>query len=299
MSKPLLPSPHIAGVVAELWRYPVKSMQGEPLRAADVGARGLLGDRAYAVIDLATGHVASAKHPGKWARLFACQASYATPPVPGAPLPPVTISLPDGAQLSSADPECDTALSHALGRPVALRAEAPPDATREADRAPIDAGAPAIRSEPLALAAPGTFFDYAPVHLLTNATLARLRALYPSGAWQPRRFRPNIVLATDESQGYVELEWLGRVLAGADGLRLHLIDPAPRCVIPTLAQAGLPRDPGILRTLAAHTRAASVTLAPGAEFTAVVGVYAQVRQAGALRLSDTLALYQWAAGSSV
>lgn len=265
-------------------------MQGEPLRAAVVGARGLLGDRAYALVDLATGHVASAKHPGKWAALFACRAAYAAEPSPGAPLPPVLISLPDGNQLSSANPECDAVLSRALGRPVALRADAPPDATREADRAPIDAGAPAIQSEPLALAAPGTFFDYAPVHLLTNATLARLRALYPSGEWQPRRFRPNIVLAADESQGYAELEWLGQVLASAGGLRLHLIDPAPRCVIPTLAQAGLPRDPGILRTLAAHTRAASLTLAPGAEFTAVVGIYAQVRQAGALRVGDTLVL---------
>lgn len=278
--------------MAELWRYPVKSMQGQPLRASGVDTRGLLGDRAYAVVDLATGHVASAKHPGKWAGLFACQATYTAEPKPGAPLPPVLISLPTGDQISSADPKCDAALSRALGRAVALRAEAPPEATREADRAPFDAGAPAIQSEPLALAAPGTFFDYAPVHMLTSATLARLRAIYPSGAWQPRRFRPNIVLASSDLNGYVELKWLGRTLEGAGGLQLHLIDPAPRCVVPTLAQAGLPRDPGILRTLAAHTRAASITLAPGVEFTAVVGVYAQVRNAGALRVGDELTLEQ-------
>lgn len=281
---------NLAGTVAELWRYPVKSMGGEPLREAALGARGLAGDRGYAVVDMATGHVASAKHPGKWAALFACRAAYAAPPAPGAPLPPVLISLPDGAQLSSADPECDQVLSHALGRPVALRTEAPPEAMREADRAPIDAGAPEIQSEPLAFAAPGTFFDYAPVHLLSTATLERLRALYPGGEWRARRFRPNIVLAPAAGQGFVELGWLGQVLAGADGLRLHLIDPAPRCVVTTLAQGGLPHDRGILRTLAAHTRAASVTLAPGVELTAVLGVYAQVRQAGALRLGDTLML---------
>lgn len=161
---------------------------------------------------------------------------------------------------------------------------------READRAPADAGAPEIRSEPLALAAPGSFFDYAPVHLLTSATLAQLRWLYPAGEWQARRFRPNILLDVPEPAGFAELAWLGQALTSAGGLRLQLIDPAPRCVVTTLAQAGLPHDRGILRTLAAHAHAESVTLVPGAQLAAVAGVYAQVRQAGALALGDQLEL---------
>src|SRR5688500_173090 len=97
-----------AGTVAALWRYPVKSMGGEALRAAPLDERGLLGDRAYAVLDVATGHVASAKHPRKWAALLACRAAFAAEPQPGAPLPPVLIALPDGAVLSSAQPDIDS-----------------------------------------------------------------------------------------------------------------------------------------------------------------------------------------------
>lgn len=66
------------GSVAALWRYPVKSMQGEELDAAEISARGVLGDRAYAIVDRATGFVASAKHPRKWSTLFAyrCRADW-------------------------------------------------------------------------------------------------------------------------------------------------------------------------------------------------------------------------------
>jgi hypothetical protein len=104
------------GSVAALWRYPVKSMQGEELGDAPVTARGILGDRAYAVRDRATGHIASAKHPRKWGALFACQAAFVEPPRLGAPLPPVWITLPDGAVVHSAQPDVDRALARAIGR---------------------------------------------------------------------------------------------------------------------------------------------------------------------------------------
>jgi MOSC N-terminal beta barrel domain len=58
------------GSVASLWRYPVKSMMGEELNAGDVTERGLVGDRAYGLIDRATAKLVSAKHPRKWVRLF-------------------------------------------------------------------------------------------------------------------------------------------------------------------------------------------------------------------------------------
>ncbi len=93
-------SPHTPlGTIAELWRYPVKSMQGEPLRTARPGARGITGDRVYALVEQATGRIVSAKYPRKWRTLLACRARFMAEPQPDARLPPVAISLPDGENL--------------------------------------------------------------------------------------------------------------------------------------------------------------------------------------------------------
>ena len=71
----------LTATVSELWRYPVKSMQGERVDASDVGDAGLDGDRAYAVVDPATGKVGSAKHPRLWSELLQCRARFlGTPP---------------------------------------------------------------------------------------------------------------------------------------------------------------------------------------------------------------------------
>jgi uncharacterized protein YcbX len=282
------------GTVIELWRYPVKSMQGEPLQEALADERGIVGDRAYVVIECESGAVASAKHPRKWAALLGCQASFAEPPQARGPLPPVMITLPDGAQVSSVGGEADRALSALLGREVRLSSEPSPGLLRDADRTPIDSqsGERLIRREPLALGAPaGTFFDYGPLHLLTTATLAHLQALYPEGRFSPRRFRPNLLIATDQRlAGLLEHEWLGKTLAVGGHPGLRVFDPTPRCVVTTLAQAGLPRDPGILRAATRHSSAPSVTVAPGVVFDAVVGVYASAVAAGPLRLGDAVSL---------
>ena len=283
----------LTGTVGSIWRYPVKSMQGEEIDGALVTRRGVPGDRAYALVDRATGHVVSAKHPRKWAKVIECRASFAEEPRPDSPPPPVHITLPDGAVVSSDEPEVDRVLSRALGREVALVWEAPARPTREANRAPVDAppGTEAIREEPLALAAPaGTFFDHAPVHLLTSATLARLRELSPSGDFDLRRFRPNffIEIPDGDERGFVENGWPGQPLAIGVELRLRAIDPTPRCVVTTLAQGDLPHDAGILRTVARHSAAASATIAPGAVLPAVAGVYATVLRDGLVRRGDAV-----------
>jgi uncharacterized protein YcbX len=275
-----------------MWRYPVKSMQGEEINGAVVTRRGLLGDRAYAVRDCATGHIASAKHPRKWHKLFQCRAAFAAPPQPGQPLPPVWITLPDGTVISSAQPDVDRVLSQALERDVILINEAPPSRTREANRAPIEADPDQelIKEEVMASPA-GTFFDYAPLHILTTATLDRLRALYPAGRFEARRFRPNIVITPHQAEpGFVENDWIGRPLQIGAELYLQLIDPCPRCVITTLAQGDLPRDPNILRTLGQHNAVASATLAPGYILQAVAGVYASVIHEGLIRRGDEVRL---------
>jgi hypothetical protein len=124
----------------------------------------------------------------------------------------------------------------------------------------------------------GTFFDAAVVHVLTTATLDRLRALYPEGRFEVRRFRPNMVIATAASgTDFLEQAWIGQTLAIGDAVRLGVTGPCPRCVMTTLAQGDLPRDAGILRTAAQHSQAN-------------VGVYASVLQGGEVRRGDTVRL---------
>ena len=111
--------PQIGAVVA-LWRYPVKSMQGEELRTAQVGGHGLLGDRAYALLDRADGKVATAKNPRKWPNLFAFRATVIEPSSSGAEVPPVRMTLPDGTIVTSGQRDCHQVLSQALNREVTV-----------------------------------------------------------------------------------------------------------------------------------------------------------------------------------
>src|SRR5712692_10513273 len=112
----------VLGSIVSLWRYSVKSMMGEELNAADITERGLLGDRAYALVDGSDGKVASAKNPRKWPRLFDFRAALVDAPRPGAPLPPVRITLPDGTTVTSEEGDLDRILSRALDREVTLDA---------------------------------------------------------------------------------------------------------------------------------------------------------------------------------
>jgi uncharacterized protein YcbX len=283
------------GAVASILRYPVKSMRGEQVEQTSIGERGLLGDRAYAIRECETGFIASAKYPRKWAALLTCVAAYAEPPQPDRPLPPVLITLPDGKAISSAQPACNQLLSAFLGRAVELVGEVE-DPIREADRTPIDAPplVETIRQESMGAAAPhGTFFDYATIHILTTATLARLQALYPAGHIEAARFRPNLVIETlVEESGFAENGWLGSTLTLGSGIKLDIIDPSPRCVVTTLPQGQLPRDPGILRTVTQHNAAVSVTAAPGVLLKAVAGVYARAQVGGSVGLGELVNLHR-------
>ena len=152
--------------VAALWRYPVKSMLGEHLDSAAIGDRGVAGDRAYALIDVETGNVVSAKNPRKWARLFECRAEYLEPPEPGREAPPVRITLPDGAVVRSDDPGVDAALTNAA-RSVGTSGERGARCTHDRGPRPRHRGHRRRRpghGEPgqIALLAGGTFFDAAP-----------------------------------------------------------------------------------------------------------------------------------------
>lgn len=111
-----------SGTVAAIVRYPVLAMGGEQLGSAHVDAAGLLGDRAFVVVDVEDGSVATADDPQRWSGLLAFTATYGAEPEPGLTLPPVTVAFPDGSVLRSDDENVHAALSEVLGREVALRA---------------------------------------------------------------------------------------------------------------------------------------------------------------------------------
>lgn len=271
------------GSVVALWRYPVKSMMGEELNSCELTIRGVLGDRAYALVDPTTGKVVSAKNPRKWGNLFSFQAKYATPPRLGEPVPPVIITLPDGSTLSSIEDHVEKTLTGALGRDVTLETAMPEEPSLEEywpDIEDLD-HRDMVTDEAMP---PGTFFDLAVLHILTTATLDRLRELYPEGRFETRRFRPNIVVESSSSEtAFVENDWIGRSISIGDEVQLAITEACPRCVMTTLPQGDLPRDRGILRTVAKHNAVH-------------VGVYAAVTHGGMIRRGDKVAVGQSSRG---
>jgi hypothetical protein len=276
-----------AGSIRSLWRYPVKSMLGEEIESCEVTPRGFAGDRAYALVDASNGKVASAKNPRKWANLFECRAELDD-------RASVWITLPDGAVVTADDPDVGEVLSNVFGRKVRLEtvATGPP----VIEELWLD-GSPdgrAVTDERIAMGSPpGTFFDYAVVHLVTTATLDRLSELYPEGRFDLRRFRPNLVVSVGEGQsGFVESDWLGRTLAVGDSVSLRVTDPCPRCVMSTLAQEDLPADPGILRTAALHNSlVGGEGRGPEGAYPASIGVYARVVSGGTLQRGDSVRVF--------
>jgi len=262
-----------AGSIVSLWRYPVKSMMGEEINSTVVTERGLLGDRSYALVDLATGKVVSAKNPRKWPGMFSFRAAYLEPPDAHGAIPPVRIMMPDGVSATSTQPNLDTLLSGALGTSVSLQSKPPAGPQLEEYWPDVDnlAHREIVTEEAMP---PDTFFDVGVVHILTTATLKQLRMAYPQGSFEARRFRPNLMVAPSD-EGFVENSWVGRTLAIGDQVRLKVTVATGRCVMTTLPQGDLPKDLGILKT---------AVMANHAE----VGVYATVERPGVIRAGDTV-----------
>ncbi|MEJ8279818.1 MOSC domain-containing protein [Pseudonocardia spirodelae] len=290
--------------VAALYRYPVKSMLGESLTRATLTDRGVLGDRAYAVLDVATGIIASAKVPKRWLGLLSFSARFVAEPVAGEHAPPVEITFPDGSVLRSDDEGLDIALSAALGREVSLISVPPEGAYFEelwpdiegltpqqlAPRTLIDAtttrhedtGETISRFDVSAFGAPGTFFDLSSLHVMTESTLDRLRELAPDATFDPLRYRPNIVLRGDDA-GFVENDWPGATSTLGDAARITFSFATMRCVMTTLAQGDLPDDPDTLRAIARHNR---IEIPQVGGVWACAGVYAEVAAGGEIAVGD-------------
>ena len=237
------------GEVAGLWRYPVRSMRGETPSALEIGLGGVVGDRRYAIADPEIEElVSSAQGKRRWRALVTMSARY-----DGVPredhVPPVEIETANGTTLRTDDADADLRLAEILGRPARLVREG-------------------------TVKAP---YGHEPVHLLTTASLKAFAAHYPTSRFAAERFRPNILLDTDKLEGFIENQWIGRVLAVGDTVRLVVKDQCKRCVMTTLAQGDLPQDPAILRV---------VNETNGTH----AGIYADVTKAGTAKLGDAVML---------
>ena len=246
------------GTIKQIWRFAVKSMGGEQLEACAVGMRGIPGDRGWAVRDETAGKLATGS---RFPLLMRCAARYREAPVNGL-VPHVDMRLPDGAQIGSDLVDVDARLTALLGKPVSL-CPLPVDSSEQS----------AIQLD----SARGTYFDVAPIHVLTSASLAEMKRLEPAADWDVRRFRPNFFVETDAGlEGLVDAEWGGRKLRiGEVELLCEL--PCERCAMTIQAQPELPKDESIFRTI---VKEANTNL----------GSYASVLKPGEVRVGDLVEL---------
>ncbi|MFF4386191.1 MOSC domain-containing protein [Streptomyces sp. NPDC001552] len=276
------------GTVTALRRYPVKSMLGEALTTVWVTQEGLSGDRVFAVLDEA-GAVGSAKHPRKWEPLLRCR-SWLTGPGTA------RVELPDGIALPAGTAELDARLSDLLGRQVSVSDSPPEHGTLERAVPEYDGGVPDTARDGASVdetgdtitsgrVASGTFFDYGTVHLVTTASLQRLRQVYPAGDFDPRRFRPNLVVDLPGGPRFPEDSWLGSTLRIGEAL-FQVTVPTPRCVVPTLSHDELPADPGIMRAVAREHRVPVLSLGR----LSCLGVYLDVLEPGAVQVGDAVTI---------
>jgi len=284
--------------VASLWRYPVKTMQGEPIDHADVATDGIPGDRWWALRDEGRGAITGGRRFG---RLMAASARFREPTPPEAGVDPghVDITLPDGGVVGSDSDDIDKVLSDFLEAPVSLWPRLPASEKahyRRQRQTPWAAVADLIRLmgvergqtlprfqrlPPTLLlheTLPGTYFDAAPLLLLTSTTLDLLSQRLPDSQVDVRRFRPNIVLdeADQGRSDHPEQSWIGRRLRIGQCV-VKVTSTCPRCVMTTRAFDDLPEDRSILRTVAT-------------EMGRNIGVYASVVQPGRVGVGDPAAL---------
>jgi uncharacterized protein YcbX len=262
----------IVGKLAEIWRYPVKSMGGETLSVATIDAVGMLGDRAWTMVDAVSGDICGAKTiPG----LLNLQAQYLTEPadirVHGADVPAVEVRFPDSRAAVDAQ-SAGEQISEYVGKPLRLHPLEPSDnlehyrASKSLDEEemarifniqPGEAGPDlsSFEDEILAVLAeyscpPGTYYDVFPLHLLTSASLAHMQQLADVD-FDRRRFRPSLYIETSQDQqGLAEFEWVGQQLRIGETL-LQVASRTIRCSMPARAQEqyGLAQAPAVSKAL--------------------------------------------------
>jgi uncharacterized protein YcbX len=279
----------MVGTIGAIMRFPVKSLLGETLNECAITLEGLEGDRTHALVDVSTGKIASAKQPNLWRHLLAYAASTAT----SAPLS-IVISDAEGNKIPHGDPDFGEKLSKLLGREVRLIDVRP--AGIQLNRARPDEvmiqGLDAdVTQDVLAIAgaAPmGRFFDFAPLHLMTTASLDAIRAAAPDASIEADRYRPNLLIETLPSMDFAENHWIGRQIRIGDSVRIEVIAPTPRCAVPMLVHGTLPYSREAVAGVNKLNRVEFPMLGPGTF--PCLGAYASVLATGAVRCGDQVVL---------
>lgn len=285
------------GTTVQLYRYPIKSMLGERIDRAGVTMVGLAGDRAHAFVDVASAKVASAKRPQLWRDLLAFKATTEPKSAPtGEPI--VRITGPDGRTMLTTDADVGDKISRALGRSVRLVARRPDGIEIERSH-PDVVVRDGVGSEatfdvlPLGMGAPaGGFFDYAPLHIMCTASLARVAEAAPDSRIEAPRYRPNVIIDNQDGEAFAENAWVGQELRLGRDLVLRVIAPTPRCAIPTLRHGNaLPADARALKALARLNRAEFLDFG----MQPCLGAYAEVVHPGEIGCGDTVRFAEGAA----
>ncbi len=240
-------------------------MRGEALARACVSERGVVGDRQWALAETIHGGLISAR---AFPRMLEARAFWAGDPAADAAAR-VRIKLPDGNCYDAGADDAAAAIAALLKHDLRFeRLRAAPPSVAEIDAVMRGEGSLPARD----------FFDEDVLHLLATGTLAHLRRLEPSADFDPRRFRPNILVETeDEADGFVEDRWLEGAIEIGSQVRSVGARPALRCAVTIWPQAGLPHRPEVLRTAWAHHQA-------------YVGVFAAVAAGGWITTGDEIAL---------
>lgn len=241
------------GHVAELWRYPASSLGGEVLSTMAVGPVGADGDRLFGLVDVETSQIARPDTVAKWQKVPRILARIGSDRG-------VEIAIPgSGVWLPALGKASRQAISTYLGFDAEIR--------------PFEDTAVSGYNGDLTSAR----YQKAPIHLLTTASLARLKALHPAANTDSRRFRPSVLIDMPAvANSFPETEWMDRrIVVGS--VEMTIVEPCRRCGFTIIAQDGLDHDPDILRTLVRHNRHN-------------LGVYCRVDRPGRIEIGDTMQL---------
>jgi uncharacterized protein YcbX len=287
--------------VKEIWRYPVKSMGGERISTGFLSAKGLAGDRLWAVLDKDS-EIKSAR---QWPKLIQMKASFSSineinADTYAAAVPDIEISIPGHNAISSRTAETNNALTAFLGHECHLEALRPasdsafytPPNDRDGSNLDVEldklddegdfdfSETPEEMFDVLSrfMTPPGTFFDSLPLHILSTQIMAHLAAKSSADA-DRRRFRPNILLDFPESGSEIpEFELVGkRIRIGEAVIKIRA--KTIRCSIPSRAQPllELEHDPGMTRAMVKV-------------FERHIGVYANIEAEGAIEVGAPVEL---------
>lgn len=285
----------VVGTVKEIWRYPVKSMQGEQLDKCPIEKFGFVGDRGWAVRDDSVGEIKGVR---KIPKLLGYSANYTEEPSP-ASIPSVQITTPSGEQFDINDPIFAQQISEHVKKPLSFWPLQPASNlnhyrlkeasnSRELRRQFASEKNPDLSSISLKLllelaifATPlGRYYDAYPIHILTSASLRTISKLQNGDSeLDSRRFRPNIVIETNEDQhGFAEFSWTGGILEIGE-TQIKCVTRTVRCSMPAQPQPGLEKNSQLLKSLASHTERH-------------MGVYATVIKKGVIQKGDSVVLHR-------